>query len=98
VHTKRKKIYTQKIKKSLGEKQTSAVGRELKRKSPGKQRRRRVEGSGRAAGSCPTQSTSDHCNRAGAFNFLSPKEDKKKKNLVRQKNKNMETRVCQTAI
>jgi hypothetical protein len=42
----------------------------------------------RQAASCPAQSTSDHCNRAGAFNLLSPKEDRKK-NLVRQKNNNM---------
>jgi hypothetical protein len=87
MHTKRKKIITERIKKSVSRRKTSAGERELKRKlSPGKQRRR-VEG-GRAAGSCPAQSTSDHCNRAGAFNLLSPKEDRKK-NLVRQKNNNM---------
>jgi hypothetical protein len=88
-----KEIFSYRKNKQVTRRKTSAGERELKRKSPGKQRRR-VEG-GRAAGSCPAQSTWDHCNRV--LNLLSPKEDKNK-NLVRQKYNNMETRVCQTAI
>jgi hypothetical protein len=95
VHTKRKKINTEKIKKSLGEKQVL----EKENSKENLQGNKEEEESRAAARQAATQHKVPRITATGrgAFNPLSPEEDKKK-NLVRQKNNNMETRVCQTAI
>jgi hypothetical protein len=93
VHTKRKKIYTEKIKKSLGEKQVLEKENSKENLQGNKEEESRAGARQAAAQHKVLRITATGW---GAFNLLSPKEDKKK-NLVRQKNNMMETRVCQTA-